>query len=196
MLIGRIPMPFEMPEFTVSSLWMILVPYMALAWIIMAVGDRLRGIKIEDEDHFVPGRMIASIIPWLALLALSIITPIERGALFWAGFGLTLISLVSYVCAISAFVTARRGVTKIGIYRASRNPMYVSLFVFLVGFVLMAWQAGGTTGIIAVGVSVWIGVTTHWTIITEERFLESKYGDEYLSYKNKVARYIGVKRGV
>jgi protein-S-isoprenylcysteine O-methyltransferase Ste14 len=182
-----------MPEITVYSLWMILIPYMILAWIIMAVGDRLRGVKIEDEDHLQPDRMISALIPYLVLIAVSVLTPIKGGGLFWLGLGLTVISLVVYISAISAFVAAKRGVTKIGIYRISRNPMYVSLFILLIGFVLMAWQVGIITGLLAAIVSLWIAGTIHWTILTEERFLESKYGDEYLSYKRRVSRYIGVK---
>jgi len=176
---------------------MILIPYMILVWIIMAVGDRLRGVKIEDEDHLQPSRMISALIPYLALIVVSVITPIDRGILFWLGLSLAAISLVIYILAISAFVAAKRGVTKIGIYRVSRNPMYMALFLFLIGFVLMAWQAGSVTGLITAGVALWIAGTIHWSsVLTEERFLKSKYGDEYLSYKKRVARYIGKKPGI
>lgn len=186
-------MSFEIPEFTVYSIWMIIFPYGILATIIMSVGDRLRGTKIEDEDHLRPERMIVAGLPYLALIAVSVFTPIMVGVLFWTGVGITVVSLVIYILAISAFVKAKRGVTKIGIYRLSRNPMYVALFMLLFGITLMAWQAAMITGIITAAISIWISVTVHWSVLTEERFLEGKYGYDYLSYKRKAARYIGLK---
>jgi protein-S-isoprenylcysteine O-methyltransferase Ste14 len=184
-------MSFEIPEFTIYSLWIIILPYGILATIIMSVGDRLRGTKIEDEDHLRPERMIVAGLPYLALIAVSVFTPIVVGPLFWTGLGITVISLVVYLLAISAFVKAKRGVTKIGIYRLSRNPMYVALFMLLAGIILMAWQAAMITGIVTAVISIWIAITVHWSVLTEERFLEEKYGDDYLSYKQKAARYIG-----
>jgi steroid 5-alpha reductase family enzyme len=184
-------MSFELPEFTIYSLWMIIMLYGALAWIIMALGDRLRGTKIEDIDHTMSGRMIVSGLPYLALIVVSVFTPIKSGSLFWVGCTLCIISFMVYVLAIAAFVKAKRGVTKIGIYRVSRNPMYIAVFILLTGTTLMAWQAANTTGLVMAAVSMWIAIMTHWSVLTEERFLESKYGDEYLSYKRKVARYIG-----
>jgi len=176
---------------TIYSLWMILAPFGALAWAIMALGDRLRGVKIEDVDHFSVKRVVISFIPNLALFGVSIITPITVGTLFWTGCALLGVSVAIYLLAIGAFVKARRGVTAIGIYRLSRNPMYVAIFIMLAGLCLMAWQASPLTGLLAVVVSLWNMGATHWAILTEERFLSEKYGEDYLSYKRSVRRYLG-----
>ncbi len=72
-----------------------------------------------------------------------------------------------------------------GIYRFTRNPMYVGLAAVQIG-------AG-----IGVG-NLWIVALTplslaavYWLAVRpEEAYLEAKFGDQYLRYKNSVRRWI------
>ena len=72
-----------------------------------------------------------------------------------------------------------------GIYRHTRNPIYISLAQIQIG--------------IGVGVGVWwIAITTlpvlvviHFTaVLPEEAYLERKFGDAYRRYKSMVRRWI------
>lgn len=85
---------------------------------------------------------------------------------------------------IHPFGTPRCLVT-IGPYRYSRNPMYLSLLVMLLGiFVLL----GSVTPLIALLAFETI-ISTRF-IDPEERALERRYGDAYRRYKSTVRRWI------
>lgn len=182
---------FQLPPFTVYSLWLVLAPTIAIACAGMAIGDRLRGAKIEDVDHTSFQVGIVSGLPVLALIGVSIITPIAFGPLFWVGSGLAGLAFIIYALAIAAFVRAHRGVTRAGIYRVSRNPMYVSQFLVFAGYASMAWSASALTGLLATTIAVWNAGVMHWMVLSEERFLAGKYGDDYLTYKRRAPRYLG-----
>ena len=72
-----------------------------------------------------------------------------------------------------------------GIYRLSRNPMYVGLFLFL-----MAWAIQLSMLWPFIGPVLFVIYITRFQITPEERVMESKFGDEYLIYKNKVRRWL------
>ena len=72
-----------------------------------------------------------------------------------------------------------------GIYRFSRNPMYLSLAGLLV-----AWAVYLQSAVSFLGVFLFIYFITQWQIKPEEYWLEKKFGESYLAYKKKVRRWI------
>ena len=72
-----------------------------------------------------------------------------------------------------------------GIYRFSRNPMYLSLAGLLV-----AWAVYLQNAVSFLGVFLFIYLITQWQIKPEEYWLEKKFGESYLAYKKKVRRWI------
>ena len=71
-----------------------------------------------------------------------------------------------------------------GIYSISRNPAFVGFDLMYLGIVIAfpnAWHA------CAAAFTAWL---FHKQIKSEEVFLETAFGKEYLEYKNKVRRYI------
>jgi len=80
--------------------------------------------------------------------------------------------------------TPTPGVIKTGLYRCSRNPAYVSLVVAQLGIALLLNNAWILLALIPVLVTMHYGV-----IIREEAYLERKFGDEYLRYKEDVRRW-------
>ena len=72
-----------------------------------------------------------------------------------------------------------------GIFRFSRNPMYLSLLLMLI-----AWTVWLGNSLAWLGVIVFILVMNHCQIAREEAYLESKFGDEYRHYKQKVRRWL------
>jgi len=71
-----------------------------------------------------------------------------------------------------------------GLYRISRNPMYVSLALTLIASSLY------TQYLAVLLLSVFIIITHHFIICEEERWLQSSFGKSYESYCKKVRRYI------
>jgi len=72
-----------------------------------------------------------------------------------------------------------------GPYRFSRNPIYIGLtllYTGLVTYLQLPW------GLVFLPVVIWL--ITVWVIVPEEKYLEQKFGSEYLSYKSTVRRWI------
>ncbi|WP_308443650.1 MULTISPECIES: methyltransferase family protein [Rodentibacter] len=72
-----------------------------------------------------------------------------------------------------------------GIFRISRNPMYLSLLLMLSGWALwlgnlLSWA----------GVATFVFLMNRFQISQEEAYLERQFGEDYRRYKSKVRRWI------
>jgi len=72
-----------------------------------------------------------------------------------------------------------------GIYRFTRNPMYVSLGLLQAGIGVMLAN-GWLVGFVA---PMWLGIY-YVAIRHEEAYLERKFGSRYTDYKSRVRRWI------
>ena len=76
-------------------------------------------------------------------------------------------------------------VVRDGPFRFSRNPIYLSLTVLYLGVIVLINTLWGF-----VLVAPLFGVVQHGVIKPEERYLEQKFGEEYLRYKARVRCWI------
>lgn len=72
-----------------------------------------------------------------------------------------------------------------GIYGRTRNPMYLGLAA---GHVGLALGLGSLWALLALVPALL--VIHHGVVLREERYLEEKFGGEYLRYRARVARWI------
>ena len=72
-----------------------------------------------------------------------------------------------------------------GIYRFSRNPMYLALLIMLVGW--GCWLGSLLSFLV---LPFFLLYMTRFQIIPEERALEQKFGESYLLYKRAVRRWL------
>ncbi len=72
-----------------------------------------------------------------------------------------------------------------GIYRFTRNPMYVGLTALLCG-----WAAYLAVPLAFLGPVLFILYITRFQIIPEERTMETKFGRAYADYKRRVRRWL------
>ena len=72
-----------------------------------------------------------------------------------------------------------------GIYRITRNPMYVGLLV-----VLVAWSVFLSSAWALLGALVFVLYINRFQIAPEERALSSKFGKEYAAYKQSARRWL------
>ncbi len=70
-----------------------------------------------------------------------------------------------------------------GIYRLSRNPMYLGFNLFTISSMIFNGE------IITALMGVYSIIIYHFIILGEEKFLEERFGPAYLEYKNKAGRY-------
>jgi len=72
-----------------------------------------------------------------------------------------------------------------GVYRFSRNPMYVGLL-----FVLAGWGSYLANGLALLVLPLFVASMTRWQIIPEERIMAAKFGDEFEAYNRSVRRWL------
>ena len=72
-----------------------------------------------------------------------------------------------------------------GLFRYTRNPMYVGLVLALVGVALLLESVGAWLPI-----PVFIAIIQVRFIAGEERLLAELFGDDYLAYKHKTRRWL------
>jgi protein-S-isoprenylcysteine O-methyltransferase Ste14 len=132
----------------------------------------------------------------LAFLAAALVLP-GPGFGAWSGWagGLMLAAAAAlFALALVEFARARTTIVpgnqpdamiNRGIYRLSRNPIYLADALILAGLVL--WY-GAVPGLIALPVFVWL-IQSRF-IAREELILSAAFGDAYAQYCSTVRRWI------
>ena len=109
---------------------------------------------------------------------------------------LVLIGLSFDVLGILAFRASRTTISPLkperssslvtgGVYRVTRNPMYVGIVFFL-----LAWTVYLSALLPLAGIVVFVGYITRFQIRPEERALERIFGERYSAYCARVRRWI------
>jgi protein-S-isoprenylcysteine O-methyltransferase Ste14 len=73
---------------------------------------------------------------------------------------------------------------KKGLYKYSRNPMYVGFNLWTISAMVY------TLNIWIILMGLYSILIYHLIILGEERFMEGRFGYDYMSYKTKVRRYL------
>ena len=119
-------------------------------------------------------------LPWRGLCA---------GLLFLAGLGVVVAAVVSFRRAKTTLNPMRPAeastLVNSGIYRWSRNPMYLGLLLWLLGWAcvvgnLLAWAV----------VPLWVMYLGRFQIMPEERSLAVQFGADYAAYCRRVRRWL------
>jgi len=120
----------------------------------------------------------------------------------WNRFG-GLVAAVGVAIAVAALARFRDAGTTVdpmnpskasqlvtgGVFRISRNPMYLGLTLLLVGWAI--WLGNASPWLIP---PLFVTLITAVQIIPEERALRQRFGEQYVSYQRSVARWIGRRR--
>jgi len=105
-----------------------------------------------------------------------------------AGLGLSVLSLINLGSSTRLGLPSEITTFKTnGLYKYSRNPMYVGFNFLTIASMLYVWH------IIILFLGLYSIIIYHFIILGEERFMESRFGEEYINYKQKVRRYISMK---
>ncbi|WP_447590625.1 methyltransferase family protein [Aquipseudomonas campi] len=149
-------------------------------------------------ENRIPPPLVAT-FSGLLMGLIAVLTPgIDLPTSMRIGLSVALVALGLFFC-LAGLVSFRRAKTTInplrparasalvssGIYRISRNPMYVGFALFLLA--LAAGLASAWSLIGVVGFMLFIG---RFQITPEERALNGLFGDEYSAYQRRVRRWI------
>jgi protein-S-isoprenylcysteine O-methyltransferase Ste14 len=127
---------------------------------------------------------------WFLATLYSIFLPFQLGTnWFYVGLIIFLVGLIILTIATVNFATAPmdKPITR-GMYRFSRHPLYLSLFIIYIG----------TSIATASWVFFLLGIANiYWTwteSLAEERYCLVRYSNEYGEYMNKTPRWIGIPK--
>jgi len=146
----------------------------------------------EESELSVAGKIVAYSSKLLLIPALvySIFLPLKLGTIwFYIGLPITLIGLITYTMVLINWATTplNEPISR-GLYRYSRHPMYVTIFVFFLGLGIAtaSWLFLLFFIIFVVGCFAFTNV--------EEQGCLKKYGNSYREYMNKTPRWIGIPK--
>ena len=185
------------PEFELGlwNAWIFVLSYL-LMYIVLGVFDRLRGQKGSSRPITPPLNekekkldVISGLI-FLASVIYSFFLPLKLGTA-WLSIGLFvyLFGMIFTIVAGTNFMNTSldRPATK-GLYRISRNPIYLGTFLIFTGtgIACASW-------LFLLLTMVWI-VLYDILITAEERWCLEKYGDAYREYMNRTPTWIGIPK--
>ncbi|HEX7812559.1 MAG TPA: isoprenylcysteine carboxylmethyltransferase family protein [Burkholderiales bacterium] len=161
-------------------------------------GDQPLSKPMKTVELKIPPPVVALVAAAAAWVASRSAPPLEQprniailaaGSFALAGAAIALAGVIAFKRAnttvhpgkpqeTSALVTS-------GVYRFSRNPMYVGLLLILVG-----WAAFLSSAWSLVGPFAFVLYIARFQIRPEERALAAKFGEAYAAYKAKVRRWL------
>ncbi|QUI23013.1 isoprenylcysteine carboxylmethyltransferase family protein [Vallitalea pronyensis] len=103
----------------------------------------------------------------------------------YIGLGICVIAMILYIISIVQFSKPNQnGLNVDGLYKITRNPMYVTFFLYFLGCSILAnsW--------LLLFILIIFQISTHYLILSEERWCIKKFKGEYKNYMNRVRRYI------
>lgn len=146
----------------------------------------------------IPPPVVAAIVAALMWWAASFLSAIEMAsaprlsaalALALLGLGFDIAGLVSFRRARTTVNPMRPEVTSAlvtaGVYRLTRNPMYLGLFL-----VLVAWAVFLSSFWLLAGPLVFLLYMNRFQIAPEERVLSAAFPDDYAAYSSRVRRWL------
>jgi protein-S-isoprenylcysteine O-methyltransferase Ste14 len=185
-------------EIGVWNVWILMVAWVffhviPLDWPIFRYDTKARSKKGGASPPYNKTEKIFSNLGTLVgiiLFIYSIFLPLPLGTpLLYAGIGLFVVGLVIFEIAMISWSTTSidEPITK-GLYRYSRHPIYIGVFVQYIGIGIAS--ASGLFLLISI-VSI---ILTILISPAEERFCLKKYGNTYCEYMDRTPRWIGIPK--
>lgn len=146
-------------------------------------------VKIHPPVLTVIFIVIASVAKWAIPIQFQVLDNLRL-----VGLGLVVSGFLLGVTAFLAFRKARTtlnphgrvsAIVTDGVYRFTRNPIYLGFLLMLIGFPL---NSGNTWGVLLA--PVFVMSMNGLVIAHEEAYLEEKFGEMYTGYKRRVRRWL------
>jgi protein-S-isoprenylcysteine O-methyltransferase Ste14 len=175
-------------QISITNVWILCVPFLVPAFLIGAlrkdIAKRMSDMTGYDaKERFLT--IAASLAPY-PLMITTVWTPFTSlKPLLFAGLIAYCIGIGAFYAAIYVFATTQPDKPLSGgVYRISRNPMYVSASFVFFGICMV------TANLLLFAYLVMLVVLQHFMILAEERICRLKYGTGYQKYIEDVPRYL------
>jgi protein-S-isoprenylcysteine O-methyltransferase Ste14 len=149
-------------------------------------------------EHKIPPPVIGAFVAWLMWLIAPFGPALEVpvGTRYAIGAALVAVGLAFDLSGLLAFRAQRTTVNPLapqkasalvtgGVYRITRNPMYVGM-----GFLLCAWVVYLSALLPLLGPVLFVLYITRFQILPEERVLQRLFGEGYTQYMGRVRRWL------
>ena len=170
--------------------FLLLLPFFLVRFGLMALLDRKAVLRAA---HFPPlaGGEIAAYWVYQVSTVVLVLYPVflqprtVPRSLFVTGTTVYLLVMILLTGAVVNFsFPSEKGLNQNGLYRISRNPMYVAYFFVFLGCALLAQSPALLAALFCFQFSA------HWIIRAEDRWCIRQFGDIYVQYMKRVRRYI------
>lgn len=170
--------------------FLLLIPFLIIRFGLLSY---LNKDAVRRAAHFAPMSGKGIVAYWIYQISNAVIfiylfflnVKMDFTWLCFIGMVCYILGLVLCVFSVMGFSSpSSEGLNSKGIYRFSRNPMYVSYFICFAGCAFL------TQSLILGGIVLVFQISAHWIILSEERWCMEKFGDSYGDYMKRVRRYI------
>lgn len=180
---------FPALELGIFNGWLPILLFYAIFGIILIAFPREVVTRLYERSGWTTAMKVTRvfgvvfIFSWIGMVIYS---PLKIGNMvFYIGAFIYVLGLVCFLIALFNYrdTPLDQPVTK-GLYRISRNPQHVTLFLSFLGISIAvgSWLA---TFLLLVA-----SVLGHMRILTEEKACLNQYGDAYKHYMQQVPRYL------
>ena len=183
-----------MPAFELGlwNAWILVIPMLIIFFFdVRATAARESG---KSGDFQLTRRekqiMNAVFVPMIVSFVYAVFLPLQLGTAWLYGGLLTYLFGIGFTgVALLNFVTHPKDtVITNGLYRFSRNPMYVGMLLMQVGLGIAcaSWLSLFLTGVLAIMLNA--------VSPAEERYCFYRFGDAYREYMNNTPRWLGIPK--
>jgi len=166
--------------------------------IVSIFGARIFGKRGLEEESGLTGRermleglcFVCMHLLVVGSYVYSVFLPLELGTV-WFFVGLLIYLPGMFIVIVASLSFAATSVDEPvirGIYRFSRNPMYVGEFLvnISIGVACLSW--------VFFLVAVVVAILQQNIVVAEERFCLGKYGDQFREYMDRTPKWIGIPK--
>ena len=175
-------------EIGIWNTWILAIVFLLLVYIpVLTLKDFNK--KMGQSEHYGKIETLMTIL-FFILMICSIFLPLKLGtAWFYTGLFIYLLGLIIVTITIVNVASTPLGkpFTK-GVYRYSRNPMYLCMIIVFVGIGI------ASASWFYLLLSAILIVLTYLLVAIEERVTLDKLGDAYREYMNRTSRWIGMPK--
>jgi protein-S-isoprenylcysteine O-methyltransferase Ste14 len=168
----------------------LLIPFILIRFIILSI---LKKDALKRATHFAPMHGKERAAYWVYQLSNAGILIylfflnflVQRTVFYYFSAAMYIVGILLLLLSTIYFAfPSEKGMNQKGIYLLSRNPMYVSYFVYFIGCALL------TQSFILFGLVILFQISAHWIILSEEKWCIHAFGEQYIQYMKDVRRYI------
>ncbi|MBN2039810.1 MAG: isoprenylcysteine carboxylmethyltransferase family protein [Spirochaetes bacterium] len=168
--------------------WIISLIYLAVSYLPMLFGGKAAKRLVDFSFASKKGKINSLILTvlFIFLLVYPVFLQIHfNSVFFYAGLAVFILSAIGAVTSfINYFSTPLDQTICRGMYKISRNPIYVTVTAMGFGMALMLHSP-----VIAVILAI-LSILQHLIILEEEEFCINRYGESYIEFRQRVPRYL------